>query len=198
MNELTKDLVGVMIDTWPMITLTCVVLIVLRVAYLIKNKQKLMFWQDLMMLTFVIYILCLFQIVTGQDVSGEHGINITFFRELTRYELGSSLFYHNIVGNILLFVPFGFFTSYYLDLDKKRYIFLLTFIISIVIESIQLNIGRAFDVDDVILNLVGGFLGFLLYRIIDRLFGDLSDNVKGCMTLMFIMLGIIGVTVILF
>ena len=198
MNELTKDLIEVMIDTWPMITLSCIVLITLRVAYLIKNKQKILFWKDLMTLTFVAYILCLFQIVTSQDVSGDHGINITFFKELTRYELGSRLFYHNIIGNILLFVPFGFFTSYFLDLEKKRYIFLLTFIVSIVIETIQLNIGRAFDVDDVILNLAGGFLGYLMYRIIDRLFGNLNDNVKGCMTLMFIMLGIVMLTIVLF
>lgn len=195
MNELTNDIREVMLNTWPMIVLTCVVLISLRIAYLVKNKQKLIFHQDLTMLLFIIYILCLFQVVTTQDVSGDHGINITLFKELTRYEVGSRLFYRNIIGNIVLFLPFGFFTSYYLKLDRKRFVILLTIIVSLVIEFIQLKIGRAFDIDDVILNVIGGFLGYLLYRIINKLFGNLDDSVKGSVTLLLLLLGIVVITI---
>jgi len=197
MNTLTNDIREVMINTWPMITLTCIVLISLRVAYLVKNKQKMIFHQDFVMLLFIIYILCMFQIVTSQDVSGEHGINITLFKELTRYELGSRLFYRNIIGNIMLFIPFGFFTSYYLKLDRKRFVLMLTIVVSFVIEFIQLKIGRAFDVDDVILNVIGGFFGYLIYRIIDKLFGNLNESVKGSLTLVLILTAIIVVTIIL-
>ena len=147
MDTITKSLRDVLTDTWPMIVLTCVVLISIRLTYLLKNKQKLVIGNEIMMLTFIVYILCLFQIVTSQDVSGVHGVNLTIFKELTRYQFGSRLFIRNIVGNILMFIPFGFFTSYYLKLDKKRYIFYLALIVSIVIELIQLKIGRAFDVD---------------------------------------------------
>lgn len=194
MNALTNDIREVMFTTWPMIALTCVVLISLRVAYLIRNKKKLIFHQDLTMLMFIVYILCLFQIVTTQDVSGEHGINITLFKELTRYELGSRLFYRNVIGNIALFIPFGFFTSFYLKLEKKRFVIFLTMLVSLVIEFIQLNIGRAFDVDDIILNVVGGFLGYLIYRILDKIFGDLDGNVKGSITLLLLLLGVVFLT----
>ena len=118
---------------------------------------------------------------------------MTLFKELTRYQIGSRLFYRNIVGNILMFVPFGFFTSYYLKLDKKRIIFYITLVISIVIELIQLQIGRAFDVDDIILNLVGSLLGYFMYRLMDKIFGDLSDTIKGA----FIVIGILTTIVIL-
>ena len=194
MNALTNDIREVMFTTWPMIALTCVVLISLRVAYLIRNKKKLIFHQDLTMLMFIVYILCLFQIVTTQDVSGEHGINITLFKELTRYELGSRLFYRNVIGNIALFIPFGFFTSFYLKLEKKKFVIFLTMLVSLVIEFIQLNIGRAFDVDDIILNVVGGFLGYLIYRILDKIFGDLDGNVKGSITLLLLLLGVVFLT----
>lgn len=194
MNALTNDIREVMFTTWPMIVLTCVVLISLRVAYLIRNKKKLIFHQDLTMLMFIVYILCLFQIVTTQDVSGEHGVNITLFKELTRYELGSRLFYRNVIGNIALFIPFGFFTSFYLKLEKKRFVLFLTMLVSLVIEFIQLNIGRAFDVDDIILNVVGGFLGYLIYRILDKIFGDLDGNVKGSITLLLLLLGVVFLT----
>ena len=194
MNALTNDIKEIMFTTWPMIVLTCVVLISLRVAYLVRNKKKLVFHQDLTMLMFIVYILCLFQIVTTQDVSGEHGINITLFRELTRYELGSRLFYRNVIGNIALFIPFGFFTSFYLKLERKRAVLLLTILVSFVIEFIQLNIGRAFDVDDIILNVVGGFIGYLIYRILDKIFGDMEGNVKGSVTLLLLLLGVVVLT----
>lgn len=193
METITNSLKEVLFDTWPMIALTCVVLISIRLAYLLKNKQKMFVGNELMMLTFIVYILCLFQIVTSQDVSGVHGVNVTLFKELTRYQIGSRLFYRNIIGNILMFVPFGFFTSFYLKLEKKRTIFCLTIVVSVVIELIQLKIGRAFDVDDIILNTVGSFLGYFLYRLMDRIFGDLSDTIKGA----FIVIGILTSIVIL-
>ena len=197
MNTLTNDIKIVMINTWPMIVLTCVVLISLRVAYLVKNKQKFIFHKDLIMLIFIVYTLCLFQIVTTQDVSGEHGINITIFKELTRYEVGSRLFYRNIIGNIMLFIPFGFFTSYYLNVERKRFVLLLTIIVSFVIEFIQLKIGRAFDVDDVILNVIGGFLGYMLYRIINKIFGNLDENIKGSLIFLLLLVGVVIATIIL-
>jgi len=193
MDTITSSFKEVLTDTWPMIVLTCVVLIVIRLTYIIKNKQSFIISNEIMMLAFIVYILCLFQIVTSQDVSSVHGVNVTLFKELTRYQVGSRLFYRNIVGNIIMFIPFGFFTSYYLKLEKKRVILYIALIISIVIEFIQLNIGRAFDVDDVILNLVGSFLGYFLYRLMDKIFGDLSDTVKGT----FIVIGILTTIVIL-
>ncbi len=191
MDTITKSLRDVLTDTWPMIVLTCVVLISIRLTYLLKNKQKLVIGNEIMMLTFIVYILCLFQIVTSQDVSGVHGVNLTIFKELTRYQFGSRLFIRNIVGNILMFIPFGFFTSYYLKLDKKRYIFYLALIVSIVIELIQLKIGRAFDVDDIILNIVGSLFGYFLYRKMDKIFGDLSDTIKGTFIVIGLLTGIV-------
>lgn len=191
MGTLSKAFKDVLLGTWPMIVLSCVVLITIRLTYLIKNKQKFSVGNELMMLTFVVYVLCLFQIVTSGDVSGVHGINVTLFKELTRYQIGSRLFYRNIVGNIIMFVPFGFFTSYYLKLDKKRIIFYVTLIVSVVIEFIQLKIGRAFDVDDIILNMFGGMLGYYLYRLMDRIFGDLSDTIKGTFIVIGILVGIV-------
>ena len=193
METITNSLKEVLFDTWPMIALTCVVLISIRLTYLLKNKEKFNVGNELMMLTFIVYILCLFQIVTSQDVSGVHGVNVTLFKELTRYQVGSRLFYRNIIGNILMFIPFGFFTSYYLKLEKKRTIFCLTLIVSIIIELIQLKIGRAFDVDDIILNMVGSIIGYFVYRLMDKVFGDLSDNIKGA----FIVIGILTSIVIL-
>ena len=196
MGALINALKEVLADTWPMILLSSIILMIMRLAYIIKNKEKMVISDELMMLAFVVYILCLFQIVTSNDVSGIHGVNITLFKELTRYQVGSKLFYRNIIGNIMMFIPFGFFTSYYLKLDKKGLVFFITLVISIIIESIQLKIGRAFDIDDILLNMIGGILGYYLYRLIDKMFGKFSETFKGTLVIITILTALVFVAIL--
>ena len=68
-----------------------------------------------------------------------------------------------------MFVPFGFFISYYLKAEKVPIPFFLTFIASISIEVVQMAIGRVFDVDDILLNLMGGIFGFLIYDFLRKI-----------------------------
>ncbi len=55
--------------SWPMVLISVVILISLRITYLIKNKKKFVLYEEIFLLFFVMYILCLFQVVTFQDVS---------------------------------------------------------------------------------------------------------------------------------
>ena len=164
-----RDITLDMLDTtWPMLVISCLVAMVLRITYLVINGKKFVLYEELLKLFFIIYILCLFQIVTAQDVSFG-GVNIIPFKEIFRYEPGTYLFYKNILGNVLLFLPFGFFVGYFTKVNKISVVFLITFIISLSIETTQLAIGRVFDVDDVILNVFGGILGFILYKILSKI-----------------------------
>lgn len=175
MFKLANDFIEVISFTWPIVAITIIAVISLRITYLIKNKSKFILYEELVSLLFVIYILMFFQIVTYQDVIS-YGNNFIPFKEVTRYSLGSNLFYKNVVGNILLFMPYGFFASYYLRLDKKRIIFLLTFVVSLSIEIVQLIIGRCFDVDDILLNLIGGMCGYCIYRLCEYITNKMSKR----------------------
>ena len=177
MFKLANDLKFVMETTWPIIAITIVTIVSLRVTYIIKNKNKFILYEELLGLIFIIYILMFFQIVTYQDVIS-YGNNFVPFKELTRYSIGSSLFFKNIIGNILIFMPYGFFGSYYLRFEKndKWLALLLIFIGSFAIECVQLVIGRCFDVDDILLNLVGGMIGFLIYRILEVVTDKMSKR----------------------
>ncbi len=62
-----------------------------------------------------------------------------------------------------MFIPYGFFSSYFLKEKNGIIIFLLTTILSFSIEYIQLQIGRVFDIDDIILNVIGGLIGYGIY-----------------------------------
>ena len=169
---------GVVDFTWPMVIISCIIIISLRISYLIKNKERFVLYKELLMLGFIIYSMCLFQIVTFQDEVSWSTNNFIPFREILRYNIGSRLFIKNVLGNMLLFLPFGFFTSYLLDNKRPLLTVVLTLIASLSIEGVQLMIGRVFDVDDIILNVLGGTFGFYLYNILDRL-GKKSPKLLG-------------------
>ena len=160
-----KTMIEVLNQTFPTIVICLVIYISLRITYLTKNKQKFHFFNEMLLIVFISYVMCLFYVVTYQDVSGIGTFNITPFQEVFRYEFGSHLFIKNVVGNILLLAPYGFFVSYLLKEKRTLIVVFLTFLVSITIEYIQLKIGRVFDIDDIFLNLVGGMLGSFLYLI---------------------------------
>ena len=157
--------------TWPMVIISVVIMVSFRIAYLIRNKEKFVLYKELLMLIFGVYILCLFQVVTFQDDTAWASNNFIPFQEIFRYNVTSRLFVKNVLGNMIMFLPFGFFVSYYLKAEKVYLPIVLTIIASISIELVQMCIGRVFDVDDIILNLLGGSIGFFIYNII-RIIGE--------------------------
>ena len=153
LEPLSSTIHGVIEFTWPMILISVIILVSFRVTYLIKNKEKMVLYKELLMLSFIIYILCLFQVVTFQD--DNYGTsNLVPFKEMFRYKITSRLFVKNIIGNILLYMPFGFFITAYIKVEKINLPLMLRVIASVSIETVQLVIGRVFDVDDIILNLL--------------------------------------------
>lgn len=174
-----NDTIQAVIDlTWPILVICSVVLISVRLSYIIKNKEKFVFYKELLMFTFIIYILCLFQIVTFQDDVSWSTNNFIPFREILRYNMGSRLFIKNVIGNMFLFLPYGLFTSLYLKNEKPYLTLFLTLLTSCAIETVQLIIGRVFDIDDIILNVLGGFLGYLIYYVIKRIWNKLPEALK--------------------
>jgi len=73
--------------------------------------------------------------------------------------------------NLILTIPFGFFLSYYFKKDVKKTV-LYTFLLSAFFEITQLTAlygvyprpYRLFDVDDLMLNTLGGLIGFAAYK----------------------------------
>lgn len=155
-------------DVWPMLIIITVIISSLRITYLITKHKKFQLHKELIYLISIIYILCLFHVVTFQD--NNYGVsNFIPFKEIFRYEFGSAKFMKNIVGNIMLFIPYGFIASYLLKNKKFSVITILTIITSLTIETVQYYIGRVFDIDDIILNLLGGIIGFLIFIGIDAI-----------------------------
>ena len=93
-------------------------------------------------------------------------------------------------GNILIFVPAGI---YAMILRKKSSIFkafLTLFLMSLSVEVIQytFRIGAG-DIDDVILNSLGGIIGILIYCLLKRVFKT-KEKVKKILTILSLCVGV--------
>lgn len=154
--------------TWPTLVIFLTIIILLRVFTILNTSKKFILHEELLLLLFITYILFLFELVTSRDVY-MNGTNLVPFREMFRYPVGSENFNRQVIGNILLFMPFGFFATYYTKIKKISSISFMSILVSLTIEVVQKYIGRSFDVDDIILNVVGGILGFLVYIGLDAI-----------------------------
>lgn len=175
---------------WPMLIIISVIVISCRIAYICIHRKKIVLYHEILMLLAIIYILCLYYVVTFQDVN-YGGTNWIPFKEMFRYDLDSPLFLKNVLGNILLFVPYGLFLSYMLRCKKVYWPIVLTLIASTTIELVQYNIGRVFDIDDIILNVFGGIIGYLLFIGLDAIKSRLPGFMKHDWFLNFMMILII-------
>ncbi|MGG1291719.1 VanZ family protein [Bacillus smithii] len=121
---------------------------------------------------FICYILLLIKILFLSRISHlEHrSINLIPFYSIMEYISGRSanikaFAFSNVVGNIVIFIPLGTYLS--LFKNDKRVItnLLFIFIVSLFVEIIQglLGIGAS-DIDDIILNCLGGLIGISGYK----------------------------------
>lgn len=165
---LRNMMIDVLRDTWPILVICSIIFVSMRIVYLVKSDKKIYIHKELLMYLFGIYIMCLFTVVTYQDVES-YGNNFTPFKEMFRYTLGSNLFIKNVIGNMVMFMPYGFFTGYFLKINKVSVVLLLSMLVSTGIEIIQGYIGRVFDIDDIILNVIGSIIGFLIYKLFNKI-----------------------------
>ena len=194
-----KELLSVLSSSWPIMAIILTIVIIIRVAYIKNHKKKVSILSEIMLLLFVAYILILFQLVTYEPEY--NGTNFIPFREILRYKFGSSGFMRQVIGNIILFIPFGFFITYYANIKSIGSAFFTSLASSLVIETVQYFIGRSFDIDDIILNVIGGVLGFLLFVALDAIKKhlpsifqkDIIYVILSILLLAFIILNIFGI-----
>ena len=73
----------------------------------------------------------------------------------------------NLFGNVVLFIPMGFFPAWLWEPWRKFWRqFLLMAGLIVAVEVLQIATGLGWcDIDDLLLNLVGTSLGFLLWKV---------------------------------
>lgn len=144
------------------------------------------FWRFLFLLYVVLLLWLLFDrnfqwtegIAYRQQI--KNNISLIPFRTIRSYwkivclkQYNNVLFYHsviNLAGNIILFIPIGYFLPRLWIKMRKFFPFLLTCTVSIcIVELLQfLTLLGSMDIDDLILNLAGMILGYLAFMFCER------------------------------
>lgn len=73
-------------------------------------------------------------------------------------------FIYNVIGNIALFIPITFLSGFIFKHSYTSLLIAFGLTWSIEISQLILICG-SFDIDDILLNLLGAFIGFLLFHI---------------------------------
>lgn len=140
---------------------------------MLRTCSKIMFG---VYIIFLIYFL-FFAESTGRTFEGRtYHYNLVLFKEIGRFlkywkQLGIMAVMLNLVGNVAAFVPFGFFLPVISHKCRSLfYMIFFSFEFSLIVETIQLvsKVG-SFDVDDMILNTIGGAIGYLIYMVLQRI-----------------------------
>ena len=118
----------------------------------------------------------------AERIRNRIGVNLTPFhtiRNYMKYAPSVDWLRVNIVGNVVMFIPWGFG----LPLLWKEYrsfikLIFMSLFLPLCIEFCQLFVGRTVDVDDVILNFAGAMLGGILFLVLRVLFPKVGRLAK--------------------
>lgn len=101
------------------------------------------------------------------------------FQEIRRaFRVGSYWLWFLLAGNIVMFMPIGFFPRLLFRKWSWWKSLLAGFCASATIEFAQLFTVRSTDIDDVILNTLGALLGWLLAWLLERLWPRVAKTCK--------------------
>lgn len=104
--------------------------------------------------------------------SANRSVNLIPFYSIQEYLFSGSAdikrsAFGNVAGNIIAFVPLGVFLPVFRKDRHIKFNFLIIITVTLITEIIQgiLGIGAA-DIDDIIMNCSGGFIGILGYKLL--------------------------------
>ena len=157
-----------------------IILIVIWSSYRViclKKIKKKNFKREFIINIFFLYFLILINLTICKmsmlqiDLDNNFYINyvplIETIRMFNNNFMGIGNALYNVIGNILLFIPFGFLIP--LLFNKKNKFFIITlygFLTSVLIEIIQLFTSfNTTDIDDIIFNTLGAVIGYFIFNI---------------------------------
>ena len=124
----------------------------------------------------IIYLIALYWILLLKlgvrfSYMGTRKINLTPFSE--PLILNGKVDVSEIILNVVIFVPLGIYAGILFEswvFGKKLFLF---FLISLIVEGLQfiLAVG-AFDITDIITNTLGGIIGLMIFKAIEKAFNN--------------------------
>ena len=140
----------------------------------IKKEEIRLSKRTLHALTFSYSIGLLILLFFRPGGSNYGSINLIPFQTISLYLSGDAIFliaFYNLGANVGLFIPFGLYYRFVVKAQSLKKLLIITVCSIITIELLQFITKRgSFDIDDVILNVIGVWLGYLIYPFFRKVF----------------------------
>jgi len=122
---------------------------------------------------FALYLVFLFKLLLfSREPGSESSLNLVPFGSVVEYYFGDSsatrrFAFANVIGNVIAFVPVGAYLAVLRSRSRIWVDLLIVVAVSVSVEIIQgaFALGAS-DIDDVILNTLGGLLGILFVKLL--------------------------------
>lgn len=189
---------GITLDSIVVYLLALIILLIVEISRFIKakrNKRKFFCLKEFFVVMFQVYLALLISVTLFPLTIGDRKVNlfVNFIPIVNSVKdlmmtINSMGFFMvkfwiiNILGNIILLAPLAFIMPI---ISKKfrslKSVVILCFCTSLFIEFLQflsLFIGnlRSVDIDDIIFNTLGAFIGFGAFKILSR-FSFFKNNI---------------------
>lgn len=141
-----------------------------------KHRGNRLWHKILLRLLFLVYLAAMLWLLFGQRWGSNttRAMNLTPFAtvklywRVLKYSHDKSLLFHsvvNLVGNVVMFIPLGFYAPYLLRSSRNFVRFLLLMVaVLLTIEVVQYATALgSLDVDDMILNMAGVLAGYIVW-----------------------------------
>lgn len=166
-----------------------IILIIEVIKFIKRNKEeKFLSFREVKNIAFYFYILLVitvtfFPLVISVNRRSEPCMNIVpvfnTIKDIYEVPIGMESYMvrfwiKNILGNILLLLPLGIFIPmFFKRLRSFKSTVITCALVSLSIEVVQyisMYFGnfRSCDIDDIILNTLGGMIGFIIYKVINK------------------------------
>jgi glycopeptide antibiotics resistance protein len=160
-----------------------------------KSGLSTTFWHEFWLIVFILFLVGLASLTVLPHIyikqdgirfafSGNDSVNlipgmvlVLSFRAFKYRDY--YFFLINFVGNIIMFMPIGFFPP--LLWRKKNHLLRAIacgFFSSLFIELVQLSLNRDTDIDDLLLNTLGAFLGYIVFIVLNKAFTKHIEHSK--------------------
>ena len=136
-----------------------------------KRKIQIISWVFFIMYLVMMVYFLFFSEQMGRIPGTQYRYNLVPFAEIKRYlnyrdKIGSFHVMLNLLGNVFCFIPFGFVIPILARKQNALRMFLLSMAASVLVELLQLvSMLGSCDVDDIILNTLGGLIGYMMFVI---------------------------------
>lgn len=157
-----------------------IVSLALTVILIIQKKHSMYATICLGIAVFFVLVLLDTAVVNRLNSIAHPEICFSLSAEYHRLIHGGTVRWTEMLANVAVFVPFGFFLSEFLSTTKRfstwhqiGRVALAAFVLSLCIESLQLifRLG-VFEITDLVLNTLGGFVGALMSAGVRKVVGE--------------------------